>query len=269
MTRGLIAFLTAFFLTLTFFYGPSFAQNRVDITPRRVILEPRERAGEFTLLNLSQEPGTYKIEIVHNRQDDRGTYTKLDGPLNPVFDPATILRLSPRQFTLPPEGRQKVRFSIRKPADLPDGEYRFHIQTTRMAEFGPPEQADKGSKVGMTMNIGTSIPIIVRHGNVEAGASLSDLQLIESNAEGKPELHFTIHRSGNASTIGTALIFWTPQGGADTKIGHLSNLNVFTENSKRFVIAPLSAQPQGPGTLRVVYQNDVTKNDYAEATLQR
>lgn len=266
--------ILAVFLTLfAVFAWETDAQTlggRVDITPQRIILGPRDRSGEFTLLNLNDYNSTIRVSLLNYRQNEQGAYETLEAPLNPVFDPEQILRLSPRQFTLLPSGRQTVRFSIRKPADLPEGEYRFHIQAIRLGEMGPPKQMAEGELgIGMVPNFGAAIPIIIRHGKTEAGATLSDLQYVASNEKGKPQLNLTINRSGNASTIGRAEAIWVPQSGNPEAIGTSSNLNVFTEVSKRYAKIQLSRAVEGPGEFRVVYINEETKAPYANATLQK
>lgn len=246
------------------------AGDRIDITPRRIIIEPRERSGEMTLLNLGAEEGTFRVAIINYRQDEKGVYTILQGPLNPVFDPEQVIRLSPRQFTLPSQGRQKIRFSIRKPADLPDGEYRFHMIATRMSDFGPPAPVGQGQKtVGVTANIGTAIPVIIRHGQTQVKATLTDIEYLAANTEGKPEAKVIINRDGNISTIGTIKAYWTPSGGETQEIGIISNMNVFTDIAKRYVAIPLKAPIEGSGSLRIVYTNDKTQEIYAEASIQR
>lgn len=257
-------------LGLFLFNFAATAAERVDIVPRRIIIQPRERAGEFTLLNRGDTTGTFRIEILSFHQDEYGVYERLTQPLNPVFDPEKVLRLSPRQFTLAPEARQKIRFSIRKPENLPEGEYRFHIRASRMSEYGPPAPVnDKASSVGMAMNIGVVIPVIVRHGHVESGASLSDLAYNPSGQDGNPALAFTLNRTGNASILGTAVAIWQPAGGQPQQIGSMGNLNVFTENAHRKVSMPLNTPITGSGTIHLTYTNDETKTVYAEATLQR
>ncbi len=244
-------------------------QGRVDITPRRVIIDPRERSGEFTLLNMSDKESTIRVQIINYQQDDKGLYKELNGPLNAAFNPEEVIRLSPRQFTLPPGGRQKVRFSIRKPADLSDGEYRFHIMASRMADYGPPAPVGAGEQsISIKMNISVAIPVSVRHGHVESGATLSDLKLLANGPDNKPTLQYTINRTGNASTYGTSLVYWQPQGGKEEEISNITNMNVFTENTYRHASVPLKLLPQGPGTLRLVYMNDETKIPYAEEKLQ-
>lgn len=251
------------------------AQARVDITPQRVILDTRDRSGEFVLLNILEEPSTIRISILNYRQDEGGIYEELDGPLHPAFDPEKIVRLSPRQFTLSPQGRQLVRFSLRRPADLPDGEYRFHIMAMRLAKQGPPVPADAGGpSVRTSTNIGVSIPVIVRHGNVSATATLSDPVIVPAGTDdatgGKPSLHIMVNREGNASILGTLRAYWYPQGGKPVEIGVASNVNVFTDVNRRRAIIPLNDIPQGAGSIRVVYTNDEAGNaPFTEISIPR
>lgn len=270
MTARMTFFIAAMIAMVLGSVATPQAAERIDIAPRRIILEPRERSSEITLLNLGDKDGTFRIEILNYRQDENGTYTRLDAPLDPAFPPEDILRLSPRQFTLPSGGRQKVRFSIRKPAELPDGEYRFHILATRMSEFGPPAPVGEGEKdVGMIMNISTAIPVVVRHGSTNVTATLSNLHYVAANADGKPEMKFTINRTGNISTIGSIKAYWQAPGSEAVEIGGVTNVNVFTEISQRHVAIPLKTALQGNGTIRVVYMNDQEQAPYAEASLSR
>lgn len=259
-------------LLLGLFSAHSIAQDqggRVDITPQKLVLNPRDRGSDFTLLNLSNADSLIRIQLINYRQKEDGGYQLLSGPLNPAFDPETVLRLSPRQFTMPPGGQQKVRFSIRKPADLPEGEYRFHINAIRQGVPKADAPAKESQTVGMAVNVGVIIPVIVRHGNVSAQAALSDAKYVPANAQGVAQIDVTINRSGNASTLGTLKALWTPAGGKTEEIGIASNMNVFSEVEKRHAHIFLTSVPEGTGELQVVYINDETKEPYATTTLAR
>ena len=263
MKKTILALLL---LTLVIGFAP-IAEARIDILPRKIVIDSRERSGELTILNLFQEESTFRMSLLNYRQDENGTYETLETPLNSSFDPANVVRFSPRQFTLTRGGRQKVRLSVRKPADLPEGEYRFHIKALRLA--APPTD---GETVSVVANVGVAIPVVVRHGNVEGRASIQNMRLVDqTNTEsGKPELHVDIERTGNGSTLGSLDVIWERSGEQPQIIGQISNMNIFTEVSKRYVKIPLRTLPYGSGTVKVVYKNDVKKGEiYDEATLQR
>lgn len=270
MVMGRLLVLSACLLMMVI--PDAYAQEggRIDITPRRIILETRERVGEFTILNIGSEESTVRVTLLNYRQDERGVYATLESPLDPVFDPSEIVRLSPRQFTVPAGGKQKVRFTLRKPADLPAGEYRFHIQVARATDYGPPAPSRPGTKsVGVVVNVGAAIPVVVRHNAHSVDVALSDLSYIPANRDDRPEFRFTIKRQGDISTIGQARIIWIPNGGEAEEIGVSSNLNVFHEVAERHVVVPLKHAPSGHGRFYVEYINDLTREHYADASLQQ
>ena len=232
-------------LLVIFFAQPALA--RIDIVPRKIVMDPRDRSAELTVLNLMGEPGTYRVDIVNFQQNTDGTYTTLESPLNQAFNPEEAVRFSPRQFSLPVQGRQKIRLSLRKPANLPEGEYRFHVQVMRLADARPSQAVEpgQGARLSVQMNMGVTIPVIVRHGGVAlATAKISNPRLVTTNTESeRPELQMTITRQGNASTIGSLEAFWVPASGEPESISYIDNMNIFTEVSQRQVSLPLKKFP--------------------------
>ncbi len=263
-----LVFCSTFFVTQP-------AQARIDILPRKIVMEPRDRSAEITVLNLFDKSGTFRVDIIYYRQNEDGSYTEIDEPLDPNFDPKTAVRYSPRQFVLPPGGRQKIRLSLRKPANLPEGEYRFHVKTLRFAELdeAPQEIQTEGPAVSMKMNIGVSIPVVIRHGgNLNVQAKLSDVTLIPPHQTRDGEhaaLQFTINRSGNKGMLGTVRAFWQPKGEDEREIGLVNNMNVFSEITKRKVNLSLREFPQGPGTIRLIYTDDFSNTTFDEIILQQ
>jgi P pilus assembly chaperone PapD len=246
------------------FLLPSVSFARVDIIPHKVVIENRERSGEIIVLNLSQDLNNYDLNVIHYRQDENGAYETLEEPLSPLFDPREILRMSPQSFQLAGSGRQKVRLSLRKPADLPEGEYRFHI-VARGYEAMEEKQVEENKGVFMDINVGIAIPVIVRHGDLSATSSIGDFELVgpTRSGTGKPELKFTAFREGNASTLGRVDVSWAEDGRNFEDIGFITNFNIFTEIDRRFGAVPLDKLPRG-GTVRVLYTDTITEEVYDE-----
>jgi fimbrial chaperone protein len=273
--EAFMQFVRLFLFTLTIVgLTATAAQAKIDLVPRKVIIDGRSRTGEVIILNLGNEPSTFRIGLVNYKQDEKGIYQELQGPLNPVFDPEKIVRLSPRQFTLPVGGRQKIRFSIRPPADLPKGEYHFHISALELAGQGSENETARGKQITVRMNVGVSIPVIYRHGELSGEAKLSNLTLVSSDrTESKaPELQMRITRKGDAGAIGNLSVMWETAGQPPQQIGVITNMNLFTEINYRDVPVPLSMMPTGPGILRVRYTEDAGVNKgrvFDEVVLQR
>lgn len=254
MFKNILFFTFALLLITT----PS--QARIDIVPQKIVIENRERNGELTILNLYDVRGTFRVELMSFMQNEDGVYSELATPLSKDFDPQEIVRFSPRQFTLEPQGRQKVRISLRKPADLPDGEYRFHIKAIRLVQEDETRENDKKS-IAVKANIGVTIPVIVRHGQTNSRASLHDVSLVPASKTDsqKTELHLNIQREGNASTIGMLEVLWEDKSGQVKRIGRITNMNIFTDITNRNVKVPLYEMPSGSGKLHVRYVDTVNK----------
>ena len=167
----------------------NFAHARVDILPHLLVIEPRERASEVNVLNLSETLNKYDLKIIHYKQDENGIYTTLEEPLSPLFDPEKIVRMSPKEFTLEGMGRQKVRIALRKPSDLPEGEYRFHL-VSRGYEVEPEETSNGDVAVAVKINLGVAIPVIVRHGDLSATWSVTKiLRLLDHHKHNQASLN--------------------------------------------------------------------------------
>jgi P pilus assembly chaperone PapD len=261
----------AFSILLLTFFITTTAFARVDIIPRMVVIENRERSGEITILNLSDKEETYSLKTLNYKQDTAGVYKTLEEPLSPLFDPTEVLRMSPRTFTLPPMGKQKVRLSFRRPADLPDGEYRFHILAIADKKNQTAQKADKKVSIGVGINLGISIPIIVRQGDLSAAGKLENIVLktpSETKSK-KPEVTFKAVRSGTASTLGRIDVAWRPQGGEWDNIGFITNFNLFDEINERYGSIALEKMPLGTGELRLSYTDTDNGTLYDEIVLQK
>lgn len=233
------------------------AQADLLIMPLRVHFADRERSAELTLVNTSQTTNTYRLEWVNNRMNEDGSYTILDAPLNPAFDPEKNLVISPRQVTIPPGQQQRVRLSLRRPPDLPDGEYRAHLLMKKVGSVTRSRSAVTDSvEARVDINIGFSIPVIIQQGVPNVRAGLTDIKILPpGNAGAPPHLSAQITREGTHSINGRVRVFWTPPGGTEEQIGILNNINVFPEISRRHILVPLRmTRPLTGGTMRIALE---------------
>lgn len=229
------------------------------IMPVRAIFQDRDRTADITLINTSQKEGTFRLEWLNQRQEEDGSYKQLDGPLDPAHDISKMVLFSPRQVFLPPNGRQRVRLSLRKPPDLPEGEYHAHL---RMQKIGSSAAISGGKGGGIetivNINVGFAIPVIIRHGVHDATVTLSDPRFIPvaANGKGKPALMVTLNRSGKHGATGRLKAYWTPPGQEEREIGSLNNVFIFTEINKRTARIMLNETSIPAGTIRVIYEGD-------------
>ena len=228
--------------------GPGRAQGIGDlaVAPTRIILEGRERTAQVSLLNKGSVPATYRISIINMQMTESGEYRRVEESGADGGYADSLVRYAPRQVELAPGKSQTVRIMLRKPGGLKEGEYRSHIlfQAVPDPTVGQSVEVtteEEGLSIRLIVVPAITIPLIVRHGKLEATASLSNLQLATASAapDGRPSLTFQIDRSGARSVFGDIAIAYRPPGGEDYIIGEISQLAVYTPNSHRIVTLPL------------------------------
>ena len=234
------------------------------VYPTRIVFEKNQRAAQLELINNGQESATYRISIVNRRMSEIGEFSPVESPQPGELFAGELLRYSPRQVILAPGAGQTIRISLRKPADLPEGEYRSHLQFDRVPQAGGasslgPADAKPG-EVGVQLRalVGVSIPLIVRHGEATADLALSGLQLLKPAAPGQPLLLAAVlNRSGGRSAYGDLGATFTPRGGAPQEVGKAGGVAVYTPNPMRRFKLELGPPPGlvlTRGTLRLSFR---------------
>lgn len=255
-----------FFLLLVLLIGAGgrLALADVMISPIYVIFDERARAAEVTLLNTTNSTNVYRLEWSLTQQKEDGSYQKIETLPPGQIDPRTFIRFSPRQVTLLPQSKQKIRLQLQKPADLPDGEYRVHLNFKRLPNDSAVDQARKDSPRGLSMELrvflGISMPVVVRHGAYDAQVDVADARFVQrkNNTTGQmrdPELMVKINRTGKHGTYGRLRVFWE-NGGQEQQVGTLNNFSIFADNPSRIGYVPLNRADIPGGRLRIVYEGD-------------
>lgn len=247
------------------------------LAPTRIVLENKQRAAQLDLINNGQETATYRISLVNRRMSETGEFAAIDSPGPGEQFADGLLRYSPRQVVLAPGVGQTVRILLRKPADLPAGEYRSHLQFERLA---PAQGATSiaqpdGDEIAirLTALIGATIPVIVRHGETAASVTLTDLEWLKPEAGQTATLALVLQRSGNRSVYGDLGAVFTPQGGAAQEVGKASGVAVYAPNPLRRVRLALQPPPGlvlARGALRVTFRErpEAGGRLLAEATIE-
>lgn len=245
------------------------AAQGVSLSPQRVILSGRGRSAEVLLINRGREPETYRIFLVNKRMREDGTLENVEASGAEGHFADRMIRFAPRQVTVPVGGTQTVRLLVRRPRDLPPGEYRSHL-TFRSV---PPPSAGRDVQtldlkenevaVQMIRIFEISIPIIVRQGDTELSAELTDLTLEPADAEGLPSLHLRLHRGGTRSLYGDFTVRYRAAEGAEA-VELLSSQRtvLYVPTESRTVTLPL---PGANGELAQGGRLEVTLHEAPEA----
>ncbi len=258
----------------TTYYKPvEYSMSDVTVAPTRVVFEGAARTGEVAPINLSDKTLTYSVSFSHIRMSDTGQMREVTDSRPGELFADDLVRFTPRRVTLEPHQTQIVRLQLRLPADLPDGEYRSHLAFKVVPavtqEAGSPQQnAGQGISIQLTPVYGVSIPVIVRHGPLNAQVGLSSLQMTLSDADSH-EVTFHIDRSGTESVYGNVEVRYTPASGPSIVVGKLNGLAVYAPNILRIVSVPLTI-PEGTilkGGRAVVRYSDAAGATMAEAEI--
>lgn len=242
---------------------PLQAQAELMLNPTRVVFTNNQRAAQVELINNGSEPATYRINLVNRRMTETGEFESAPTALENERFADGMLHYSPRQITLQPGTAQVVRVMVRKPEVLAEGEYRSHLHFEKLPNPRGMNSVDgagrQDKQIGVVVNtlIGTSIPVIVRHGTLGATLALTGLTFKAGAGADDPMLAFQIERSGTSSVYGDIEARFTPAGRAEHVVAKVAGVAVYTPNATRRAAVPLRP-PAGVtlarGTLRLIYR---------------
>jgi hypothetical protein len=233
------------------------------VAPTRVVFDARKRSAELNLSNIGGARATYRVSLVRMEMDENGGFKER------ALDPGTeglqtLFRFSPREVTLEPRESQTVRVQVRKPAELPAGEYRLHMVLRAVPTPAPitgpmeapkasPAKADtpKGVSIRLTPVYGIAIPLIVRHGETSAKVAITEPVF----GEARRSLRFHLERSGNQSVYGDLKATLIPTSGSPEVLAEATGLAVYTPNASRTVTMALPADRPLPvgSQIRITY----------------
>ena len=252
-----IIFSILFICSLCAISIPSFAS--LIITPLQAVIEGRERRVQGVLVNNSNTISTYRVEWQQlNQVQGTGGYVEIkDGQDDGKTNLKDFAVFSPRQITLGPREKQTVRVAVRRPADLPDGEYRSHLNF-RIIDKQDVDQSrvnlnENERRVKARVMASYSIPAIYRKGEYDVDVTFGQPSFSVNPNNGRMLVNLPVNRSGIHGVIGQIEIFHTPNGGQETMIGSLANANLFTDITQRNFTILSRVTGLSAGTLRVVF----------------
>ena len=236
------------------------------VAPTRIVLDGR-RGTEVILNNIGDETATYRISVELRRMTPEGKLEDVETPNDMEKAAQEMLLYAPRRVTLPPNQPQAIRLSARAPAGLADGEYRVHMLFRAVPPPRPQAAPQKveGVAFALTPIYGVTIPVIVRLGNLEAKAALSNVR--KATEEGKPVISMDISRNGSRSTFGEVRVF---KAGVTDPIALMRGVAVYTEVGQRSLSIPIDpaqlANATGQVTVQYVEPSDTGPITIAETS---
>ncbi|HSQ99710.1 MAG TPA: molecular chaperone [Sphingomicrobium sp.] len=242
------------------------------VAPTRIILDGR-KGTEIVLNNIGDAPATYRISVEFRRMTAEGNFEDVTDPTPQEKAAADMIVYAPRRVTLAPNEPQSIRISARPPQGLPDGEYRVHLLFRAIPPSTPVTASNDPAAKGLHLQLipvyGVTIPVIVRLGNLQASAGISNVVLAKK--DGKEAISLDLSRSGSRSTFGEVDVF---KPGVKDPIAIQKAVAVYTELSTRHLTIPLDesfkGDAAGPVTVQYVetYQDGNAKIAETQAILR-
>jgi len=223
------------------------------VAPTRVVLDGR-KGGEIILNNIGDEPATYRVSVEFRRMTKDGDLVDVTTPSATDKAAEDMIVYAPRKVTLAPHEPQAIRIAARPPQGLPDGEYRVHMLFRAIPPATPVVQADaekpKGVQFKLTPIYGVTIPLIIRLGNLQASAGITNVQLEKKGDTEAVGLDLT--RTGSRSTFGEVRVM---KAGFKDPIAVQKGVAVYTEVGQRHVsiLVPEASRTAAAGAVTVEY----------------
>ena len=253
------------------------AQGNLLITPRRVVFDGTKRVMELNLANTGQDTAKYNVSIIQYRMKEDGAFEEITQPDPGQNFADKNIRFFPRTVTLGPNEAQVVKMQVTKMDQLAPGEYRSHVYfraVPKQVALGEEEIKRDSTAVSVKLIpiFGITIPVIIRVGPSTTKVSLSDLKMEFVNDTTK-RLEITFNRTGNMSVYGDLKIMHVSPAGAETQVGVVNGIAVYTPNAVRRFRMELDKKAvvdYHAGSLTVTYsaQSDTKPEIFAEASLK-
>lgn len=264
---SMFRFLRAFGLfsvaALSAVAAPAHAAGDLLVAPTRIILDG-SRGAEVVLNNIGSEPATYRISLEIKRMTAEGGLDEIDeANVTPAERAALdMIAFSPRRVRLLPNQPQVIRVGARLPEGLPTGEYRVHMLFRAVPDAEPAaapdaaKPASAGVSISLTPIYGITIPVIVRVGDLAAGAKIG-AAWVGATKDG-PAFEFDLTRTGNRSVYGDVEV---TRPGLAKPLLIARGIAVYPEIGARRVslrVPPeLAAQLKGPVQIRYTEDREI------------
>jgi hypothetical protein len=248
---------------LILFSNDVWARNaQILMAPTRVVLENGTRYTTVTVRNNGDGVGRYKAELVDTTMDENGGLRINQDGKKDEFSAHDMISFSPRTMTISPDENQDIRVLVKMPPDLPDGEYRTHLQvkvTEGDLDLATGKPSTDGANIVMQPRMAAVIPLIIRKGHTSFEVKIDDAKLqMGGGGDGKPvpEVKVNMSFSGNRSALGDFKVMHVAADGKETQLAFARGFAIYRGVSKRNQTVTLEV-PEGvnihSGKLRVAF----------------
>ncbi|MBI9113311.1 hypothetical protein [Maridesulfovibrio ferrireducens] len=265
----MLAILRKIFISFFLFFSlasSAFAVGGIMIEPMRVELKNNQRYAVVTVFNQSiKEPVTYNISTLPMRMKEDGSLYIPKKMTKRELLAQSMVKFSPRTAIIDPGGKQVVRIVIRKPPNLPEGEYYTYMRVgpvtnpNKKAENHSPSDLniDKGGVI-IDLKVGMRIPVMIYQGTPKVVTTIDDLKIIKGQDE--DSLQLKLKCKGNRSSyVGVSI--YTMVNGEKKIIASKPRIVTYLPQTTRIVVLPKldKSFQRGSVTVELTNYNDRDK----------
>ena len=241
-------------------------QASLMLYPTRFVLDERQRNVSVDIINKGDARGSYRIELIDMKMPENTAIRQIGKDEIDPYSLRKFTRISPRRAVLKPNEIQKVRILIRRPKDLPDGEYRSHLKVTLTEtdlDKVESNSADKNMSITIKPRLAFTIPIIFRQGNTVNKVAIEQAKVTyhkDDSDKNKPMLDILFSHEGTRSAMGDINVIHTDNKGVDTTVNFFPGVAIYRTTPRRLVSVPLSVPENvniSKGKLHITYSSRV------------
>ncbi|MBW4510859.1 MAG: hypothetical protein KME64_30740 [Scytonematopsis contorta HA4267-MV1] len=223
-------------LLSSFLVWGSAAKADISISP--IVVETQSKRG--------QAQGLIKVSNLNEKQfrarvyTSPFTYDKVKGfqvLTNSPNDLTPYMQFSPRELQVNGSSERNIRFVVRFPPSLPDGEYRTMIFTENL-ETSTVTEEDKPKGVVMNTTIipRIGVAVYVRKGNISPNIAATSARFEAATKN----IELLVKNSGKATAV-LAGNWKLKQGNKVIQAGEVNDTTVIAQGERNFLLKPSDA----------------------------
>lgn len=234
-------------MIILFLMNGSFAHaapKTLMINPFRVVFDGRTRTATVNVANTNPTAVRYRVSLVTMKKNAKGGLVEVETETKADKLAKSLIRFSPRQALIQPGQRQVVKLMVRKPADLPFGEYQARLKfmpiadNTRKTTGNSTESA--GPKLDIDLIVGVTIPVVVQHGKVNTTVVPRDMSIKPSPKVPSGYIAVvSLLRTGDYSAFGDIIVRYLGKSGENRVIAKGEEVGIYIPDAVRTVALPV------------------------------
>ncbi len=259
--------LSAFFIFCSIpFFLPQPAEAKIlnlMLNPVRLIFNGRDRAATLSVVNNNNQPAEYRVSILPLRKGKDGRWVTPQTITPQDEKIAKLIRFSPRRARIKGNAKQVIKFMLRKPADLPKGEYRAKVVLTPVVKQNTAGKqiVDAPFSPGLDVQVISHFPIIIQHNEELPSVVPLDISLVDypNSPAGKAvKVHY--QRKGAVSSFGNVELLYRAAANDEWRqIGRTKGLAIYspeTQKDSTIILENISPEELQKGVLRLEYRHN-------------